>query len=446
MSFDAVTDPFIDVEGTVSHFRVVRRRSGMTSHHEHHPHRPAHRAAVHVVGAGLAGLTVAAFVARAGHPVVVHEQRHRLGGRATTDERRGYRFNQGPHALYLGGEGCSVLGELGVRIAGSAPGTSGGRLVVGGRSHLLPTNAVSLATSSALGVRDKVDLGRVLARIRSIDAATLAGTSVAEWVDAVTDRPRAAAVLHAFVRLSTYVNAPSALSAEVAVLQLQRSAGSGVRYLDGGWESLVAQLAHVVERAGGRVERGAVVTELPDAGAVVIAAGGPEVATRLTGQVFDVGPSSDATVLDLALSSPPTHRFVLGVDEAVYLSDHGFMRDMAPSGGASVSLAQYLPPAGEPGAEPDRASLRAFARHAGLADDTVVDERYLHRMTTVSAIATARGGGLAGRPPVSVPGRPGVFLAGDWVGARGHLADAVLASAEQAARLAIAHVERSVAA
>ena len=51
-----------------------------------------------VIGAGLAGLTAAATAARAGRPVVVVEA-HAAGGRARTDERSGYRFNQGPHAL-----------------------------------------------------------------------------------------------------------------------------------------------------------------------------------------------------------------------------------------------------------------------------------------------------------------------------------------------------------
>ena len=75
-------------------------------------------AEVHVIGGGLGGLAAAALVARSGRSVVVHERRGRLGGRATTDERNGYRFNQGPHALYLGGEAMGVLRELGIPTPG----------------------------------------------------------------------------------------------------------------------------------------------------------------------------------------------------------------------------------------------------------------------------------------------------------------------------------------
>jgi hypothetical protein len=377
--------------------------------------------------------------------VIVHEQRHRLGGRATTDERHGYRFNQGPHALYLGGPGLPVLERIGVHPSGRAPATSGGRLVVDGTTHLMPANTATLAATRALGARDKVDLAKLLARIDSIDAAALAGSTVDDWIATATDRPRTAAVIHAVVRLSAYVNAPATLSAEVAVLQLQQALGPGVRYLDGGWERLVAQLADVVVSCGGQIVPGDGLTELPDAAAVIIATGGPDVAERLTGRRFETGPASEASVLDLALTGPPKHGFLLGVDEALYLSDHGFTEDMCPPGGASLSLGQYLAPAGAPGADPDRAALRAFARHAGVTDGMIVDERYLHRMTTVTSIATAEGGGLAGRPPVAVADLPGVFLAGDWVGRHGHLADAVLASADRAARLAVAHVAGTVA-
>jgi hypothetical protein len=54
------------------------------------------------------------------------------------------------------------------------------------------------------------------------------------------------------------------------------------------------------------------------------------------------------------------------------------------------------------------------------------------------AIVAADGGGYAGRAPVQVPGFENVFVAGDWVGPVGQLADAALASAVRAARAAAA--------
>ncbi|MBO0980014.1 phytoene desaturase family protein [Microbacterium sp. SD291] len=51
---------------------------------------------VAVVGAGVAGLAVAGLLARDGHEVTVYEKNSRIGGRAGTVERDGFRFDSGP--------------------------------------------------------------------------------------------------------------------------------------------------------------------------------------------------------------------------------------------------------------------------------------------------------------------------------------------------------------
>jgi phytoene dehydrogenase-like protein len=59
-------------------------------------------------------------------------------------------------------------------------------------------------------------------------------------------------------------------------------------------------------------------------------------------------------------------------------------------------------------------------------------------MTVSHALVTAAQDGTGGRPGPEVPGIPGLFVAGDWVGPSGILADAALASAEAAARMIVA--------
>ena len=66
-------------------------------------------------------------------------------------------------------------------------------------------------------------------------------------------------------------------------------------------------------------------------------------------------------------------------------------------------------------------------------------------MVVTGAIPTAANGGLAGRPAAEVPGLPGAFVAGDWVGPVGMLADAALASGVHAGRLAAARSARIAA-
>jgi hypothetical protein len=261
---------------------------------------------------------------------------------------------------------------------------------------------------------------------------------VNEWIDGLTSRGEVRALLHAIVRLATYTNAPDQLSAEVAIRQIQLAFGRGVLYIDGGWQQLVTELARVVTDAGGLIHRDDGARELPDVDAVIVAVGGPAETSNVTGHHYPSGVPAEAAVLDLALERAPKHPFVIGLDVPIYLSDHGRPEGMCPDGHASVSLAQYL----APGEQPERRRLAEFAGYAGITDGDVLHERYLHRMTTVSSIASASAGGLAGRASVQVPDRPGVFVVGDWVGAQGHLADAVLASARTAARAAVEHVTR----
>ncbi len=67
--------------------------------------------------------------------------------------------------------------------------------------------------------------------------------------------------------------------------------------------------------------------------------------------------------------------------------------------------------------------------------ELLVERRYLPSLVVSNALVTAEQGGFAGRPAATVPGVRGLYLAGDWVGPEGMLADAALASARRAAEL-----------
>jgi thioredoxin reductase len=72
----------------------------------------------------------------------------------------------------------------------------------------------------------------------------------------------------------------------------------------------------------------------------------------------------------------------------------------------------------------------------GVEPSNVEEQRFLLRMTVVGMVPTPASGGLAGRPAIDSTGVPGVFVAGDWVGPRGWLADASLSSGEAAGQAA----------
>lgn len=406
-----------------------------------------------VVGAGLAGLAAGATAAQSGASVLVLEAR-RPGGRARTTEREGFVFNLGAHALYRGGPGMDVLQRLGVRPQGSPPPLRDYQVLADGELHIMPSGPGSLFRTTAVSVRSKVQLAKLLARLPRMDAAASAGVSVDEWIGSHELRADGERLLRALIRIGTYGSDFGRMSAETAIAQLQHASAKGVLYLDGGWAQLIEGLAAQVE-----VRRTTVTSVVPAPGggvevttddgrlvarSVVIAAGTPAaVLALLPGGVDcgwgDVGDPVVAACLDSGVSQVPTPGYVLSLDEPVYATTQAPPARQAPPGCAVVAVLRY----GVRSAESDRPQLERYRAVAGVADEHVVTDRFMARMVVTGAMPLAANGGLRGRPPVSVSSLPGIYVAGDWVGAHGLLADASLASGQAAARAAVDHSPRS---
>jgi len=421
-------------------------------------HDDATTADLVVVGGGLAGLIAANTAARApGSRRVVLFDPHPLGGRARCDERDGYLFDRGPRALYLDGVGDRTLQDLGVDTeAGGPPTLDRAGAVYGGEVHRLPQGAASALCSGLMTPLEKFAFAKAFARVPRVDPSGLAGSSAAEWLDAMGLAGAPRHLVEALIRVATYADAPDQLDAEAAVAGIQAAQSPGVRYLDGGWQSIVDSLAAKAEAAGVEQRREAVELVAADgesgtvrvrttsgelqAGGVVLAAGTPDVAARLLGGTPaswpELGPPAAAACLELGLRRPPARRFILGVDEPTYLSTHAPPARLAPPGHAVVHVMRYQAPDDQMPANDQRAILDRLAGQAGITPDDIVRERFLARMVVTGALPTAASGGLAGRVPVAVAEHLGVHLAGDWVGPTGMLLDAVASSAVDAARQA----------
>ena len=251
-----------------------------------------------VAGGGLAGLTAAGTAAQNGARVLMLEA-HGPGGRARTVEPGGLHPQHGCARASTSEEpdsGCSA--HAASTPAGAAPPLRRYRALTAGAQHLLPTGPGSLARTRAVGPRSKAQLLALLGRVPRIRPATLATTSVADWLASHRLRPDAEAVVRALIRLSTYTADVDEFSADAAVAQLQLAAKGGVLYLHGGWSQLVDALgreidirtgteATGVDRVGDHVEvqtregtlvahRVVVATGAPDSGAAG-AAGRPGV-------------------------------------------------------------------------------------------------------------------------------------------------------------------------
>jgi len=407
-----------------------------------------------VVGGGLAGLVAAVVAAEGGASVVCCDVRV-AGGRARSDRREGFVLNQGPHALYRGGAGADVLGRLGVGFSGSPPypAASGYCEATGGLARL-PTSAGSLIRSAVLGVGDKVRFARLLATLPKRQEASLGALSAAEWIASLRLGSGGAGVISALIRVATYAGDLDLVAADAAVAQLQLAL-EGVVYLDGGWQSLVDGLVAAARSGGVRVIEGERATALQagtdgasavrtPAGtlrvaSVVVAAGSPAAARGLLPHAppWQLGAPATAACLDLGLRRVPATRVAFGLDQPLYLSTHSPTARLAPPSGAVVHVMRY----GARTSPEDKAQLWALARRCGIDQRDVVVERFLHDMTVCHALPRP-GSGLAGRPAIDATATPGVFLAGDWVGTAGLLADAAMASGEAAGRAAAGHAMR----
>jgi phytoene dehydrogenase-like protein len=397
-----------------------------------------------VIGAGLAGLAAGATATRAGARALVLDA-HLPGGRAAVTSSDGFVFNRGVHALYKRGAGGAVLRSLGIEPQGSPPPLARYQVLADGELHLLPTSPGSLRRTTLLGLTDRVAFGVLLARLPLLDPRRYAGTSVSQWIARSGLGPAADPVLRALVRLTTYATDMDTFGADAVIAQLQQSAG-GVLYLDGGWDQLTGQLTarcHVrsgikvtgVMPAAGRVEVASQAGPLI-ARSVIIATGRPAAAARLLPADpgwGDLGPELTAACLDAGLRRVPEPGYVLGLDPPVYATVQSPPACQAPAGQAVVGAIRY----GATEAKADRAELQAHLKRAGAREEDVVTSRFLARMVVAGAAPIAARGGLAGRPAVDATGLPGVYLAGDWVGPAGLLADAALASGQAAALRAV---------
>jgi phytoene dehydrogenase-like protein len=403
-----------------------------------------------VVGAGLAGLAAGATAAQGASTLILDG--HQPGGRASTDERGAYRFNRGPHALYQGGEAQAVLARLGVSTPGANPPGRGALARLGDRVDALPATAGALLRSRLLSVRGKVALVRFLSGAKKWRPADVAALTVGQWLDTFKLPEDARKVALWLVRTATYTNNEDRLSADVAAQQIQMALVHNVLYLDNGWGSMVSSLEAAARRNGAEIRTGAAVTSItrnPSDGdlTVVLATGTPAAAAALVGARpaawADLGPEVEASVLDIGLKRGLDHPNLFGIDPPIYLVDHAkAAKHLAPEGGGLVHVARYLPFGDETPAAELRAGLEEHARLYGVEPSNIAEQRFLLRMTVIGAVTTPASGGLAGRPAIDSTGVPGVFVAGDWVGPRGWLADASLSSGEAAGEAAARHAAR----
>ncbi|HEY7420095.1 MAG TPA: NAD(P)/FAD-dependent oxidoreductase, partial [Ktedonobacteraceae bacterium] len=280
-----------------------------------------------VIGGGMAGLSAACYLARAGKDVTLFEKASGLGGRAATQKYDEYCFNRGGHALYTGGAASAVFQELGITYSYGIPKKV--FALQQGRFYAFPASFSTLLRTDLLDGSGKLALMRLFIALPRLKPHEIASMSVQEWLERTIKHPQVHQMMTAFARTVTYSAALDLVSAELLIARLQQAFRNPVQYIDGGWQTLVDALRRAAEQAGVHIVSGTrVETVAHDNGHVegvylhdgsfvhasgVVIATSPQDATRLVddGNNAALQRTVDAIVpvqiacLDVALSSLP---------------------------------------------------------------------------------------------------------------------------------------------
>ncbi len=417
-----------------------------------------------VIGGGLAGLTASIYLARAGRKVVLLEKSPQTGGRAATKELGGARLNLGAHALYASALG--ILREVGVEPRGGSP-KPGGPLVFKREGGETAVPLWKLLVGSFLAWPEKTELIRFYAQIRKTETSALQGISLQRYLEDRIRSPRVRNIAMALVRVSTYCDAPELASAGAAIDQLRHSS---VLYVNGGWQTIADRLRAQAQTAGVAIRCGAAAREISGADPEmtvtlkdgtrlqtrrVLSTAGPKETLALLDAPLPAGEADAfsrlvpvyAACLDLVVAGLPQPKttFSLGADRPWYFSNHSAAATFTDNPEHSVvHVMKYLPAGKDTDARQDERELERFLDliQPGWRKH-VVQRRFLPHMLVSNAVVAARTGGYAGRPGPVVEGRPGLYVAGDWVGSEGMLLNASLASAKEAAMRIIGDKEQN---
>jgi phytoene dehydrogenase-like protein len=417
-----------------------------------------------IIGGGLAGLTTAALLARAGKTVTLFERSSKeIGGRARTTEVDGFYLNQGPHALFLTDAADSILKEIGITFTGGIAGGKGNSyLISGGKKREISGDYGSwLSSGNGDGTLVETNGSQFFKSPTEMEFSQLEGVTVQEWLDKNIHDINDAEIIKAILRLNTYGNDPEIQSIGSALRQIYVNSRGGPMYVDGGWQTLVDGLLTVAKNANARIvmDKKAINVKRTDSSGwqvllsdktqvsakIVVIAAGPMDAYSLFDEkerpeILSKAAKAAKPVrlvcLDVALSSLPDKDalFALGIDRPLYFSVHSTYAKLAPEGGALIHVAKYLGASIAPKPREDQPELEELLdlMQPGWRQ-VLVKKRPLPSMVVSNAIVSAATGGLAGRPDTRTADN--LYIVGDWVGKEGMLSNASVASAKHAAQL-----------
>ena len=371
-----------------------------------------------VVGGGLGGLVAAITAAEAGVGVRLMEQKRHLGGRARTTETP-FRANWGPHVIYSDGPLLRWLDERGLaRPATRAPLTAKFLFRIDGRARRVPPASM---------IRALLCLRR---RAAPVDM------TFTEWASGLVGEEHARR-LAAFIGVATFDHDPGRLSAAFVNERLTRTTTvpPTVRYMPGGWATMIERLAERAHSLGVRIETDAKVDALPE-GPVILAL--PlDTARTMTGDPGLVATGTRTTLLDVGVQQSRRVPFIVSDLDAPGWAETYSIPDqsLAPTGHHLIQA--------QAGLRPGDSLEEGVIRLEELLDIGYTNWRQNEVWRRRARVDNESGAldlpGQTWRDRPAIDRGDGVFVVGDMVAAPGLLSEV---SHESALR-AVAAITRS---
>lgn len=375
-------------------------------------------ATITVVGGGLAGLVAGIEATEAGAQVRVLEARRRLGGRATSTPPP-FVANLGTRAIY-DGPFWEWLRDRGLALPATRPRLRGVRW--GWRHRLRSAPPLALARAARLVRRAapvELDLRTWLTdRCGGAAAEAVAGVAVA----------------------FTYDHDPGRLSAAFVWDKARRLvfARPSAHYPVGGWGALVSRLASHLQQQGGRIETHTPVDDLDGllrSGPVILALE-PRAARRLLNDEHLRPDTTTSALLDVGVVSRRGDAgVVFDLEHRVFANRYSLADPtLAPDGHDLIQAVTGIGPSDDRTSGLTRITRTLDQSFPGWRDREVWRRRLVVR--EASGAIDLPGHTWNDRSPIAYA--DGLWLAGDWVAAPGHLSEVAWASAREAARSAAA--------
>jgi phytoene desaturase len=209
------------------------------------------RADAVVIGSGLGGVAIAARLATAGMHVVMVERMARLGGRASSEPRKGFFIPTGAIGIEAGGAIERTFDDLGIEFPIVRPPYPQVQYRIRGRDVQMPEKGgLRVALDAAADTPEEADAVQKLmaAGIREEPPADL---TVDEWLTSVTQNPDLLGIFRRMIPAIHGINADEMPARELVRFITRMRGYREYGYVKGGTIGVPQALAdRVVERGG----------------------------------------------------------------------------------------------------------------------------------------------------------------------------------------------------